>query len=86
MGGSPKESIVLRVPTEKEAFDEFSSYVKTRRENEGLPPVSAQEMRKCWDILEGFRKAWGLAPSSTSTPPEDSAPRGGGESGNGSGS
>ncbi len=67
----------MRVPTEKEVFAEFSRSLNEMRELEGLRKLDAREMRQSWTILEIFRKAWGLAPSSAIP----SAPRGGEGSG-----
>ena len=74
---------MLKVPTEAEAFAEFSRSLNEMRDLEGLRRMNDQEMAQTWGILERFRKAWGLAPSSTSTPSEDAAPRGGVGSGRG---
>jgi hypothetical protein len=71
---------MLKVPTEAEAFAEFSRLLKERREQEGSPRMEYSDVRRYWTMLESFRKAWGLKPSST-TP---SAPHGGDESGHGS--
>lgn len=76
---------MLKIPTEAEAFAEFSRSLNEMRELEGLRKLDAREMRQSWAILEIFRKSLGLAPSSTSTPCEDAAPHGGVGSGDGSG-